>query len=226
MELPENISLFINIGLVVILIFLVYKGYKKGFISQIIGIFSLLLASIVAWILYLPFGKLFKLLPKNLVPFQSTSLHEFFYIKINSMLWFLIIFLITLIIIKFITKVLDVISKTPGINIINRFLGVVFSLVYFVLIAWLIIFGLSTPLFKNGGQAIDNSLLKYNQPVIEVVDELMINNPIKQLQSLQQIIKTPKQASTSDIENMHKWLLKNKVSFNDVTEFFKEIKSE
>lgn len=226
MDLPNNAGTIINIGLILILLFLMYKGYKKGFITQVVGLFSLLASAIVAWVLYVPFGKMFKIIPKTMVPFQKTNLHEFFYIKVNSMLWFIIIFIIVFIIIKFVTKILDLISKAPFINLINRILGVAFSLINFILIAWLLIFGLSTPLFTNGDEVIENSLLKYNKPILEKLDSVIINNPIEQLQATQQIIKMPNQADEEDILNMQKWLVKNKVSLNDVSDFFKEIKGE
>lgn len=226
MNLPNNSGLMINILLIFILIFLVYKGYRKGFITQIVGMFSLLLAGVVAWFLYLSFGKLFKIVPTTMVPFQNTTLHEFFYTKINSMLWFVIIFIVAFIIIKFITKVLDVISKAPLINIVNRIFGVAFSLVNFILIVWLLVFALSTPLFANGDKIIERSFLKYNQPLLQQVDKLISNHPIEQLQATQQIIKTPEQANEEDILSMQNWLVKNKVSLKDITKFFKEIRNE
>lgn len=226
MDLPNNAGTIINIGLILILLFLMYKGYKKGFITQVVGLFSLLAAAIIAWILYVPFGSLFKVVPKTMVPFQNTNLHEFFYTKVNAMLWFIIIFITAFIIIKFVTKILDLISKAPFINLVNRVLGLAFSLINFILIVWLLIFALSTPLFTNGDEVIENSLLKYNQPLLERLDSIVLNKPIEQLKATQQIIKMPNQASEKDILNMQDWLVKNKVSLSDVSDFFKEIKGE
>ena len=226
MDLPNNAGTIINIGLILIVLFLMYKGYKKGFITQVVGLFSLLAAAIIAWILYVPFGSLFKVVPKTMVPFQNTNLHEFFYTKVNAMLWFIIIFITAFIIIKFVTKILDLISKAPFINLVNRVLGLAFSLINFILIVWLLIFALSTPLFTNGDEVIENSLLKYNQPLLERLDSIVLNKPIEQLKATQQIIKMPNQASEKDILNMQDWLVKNKVSLSDVSDFFKEIKGE
>lgn len=225
MVLPEYTAILINIFLIITLIIAIYTGYKKGFISQVIGFFSLILSGLIAWMLYVPFGKLFSILPKNLAPFQTTSLENFFYIKSNSILWYIIIFIVSLIIIKFISKVLDIISQAPIINIINRLLGVGFSFINFAMIVWLLIFALSLPIFSNGKDMIDKSFLKYKDQIVALVLPI-IDESLNELQSTQSIIKKPQQATTADIENMQKWLLKNKVSLEEVLSFFKEIKDE
>lgn len=222
MELANNAVLIVNIFLVILLLTCVYKGYKRGFINQLIGFFTLILAGLAAWILYLPFGKLFKIIPMAIVPFQSSSLSEFFYQKSNALLWFVIIFTVSLLIIKFIAKVLDVISKAPILNLINRIFGVAFSLINFTLIVWVLTFVLSMPFFINGNEIKAKSLLKYQDEIIEKISPL-IAEPTKELTSLQQFVKKPSQASTSDVENLQKWMLKNKVDIIDVVKFFKEI---
>ena len=225
MILPNYAGLIVNIFLLATLLILIYSGYRKGFITQIVGFFSIILAGLIAWTLYKPFGSLFIIIPERLVPFQTTNLKGFFLLKSNSLLWYIIIFLTALIIIKFITKVLDLISKAPFINTLNRLLGVIFSMINFAFIVWILIFALSLPLFTNGNDVIDNSLLKYNHDIIELIDPLL-EKPLEQLSSTQQVIKKPEQATTEDIENMQKWLIKNKISIEDVLTFFKEIKDE
>ena len=225
MTLGNNTGLYINIFLILVLVFSVFRGYRKGFIIQVIGFFSLILAAVVAWILYPSFGKLFQILPNSMAPFQTTNLKDFFYLKTNSILWFIILFFVALILIKFIAKVLDLISRAPILNFINRVLGVGFSLINVLLISGLLVFGLSLPLFTNGQDVIEDSVLKYNENVVNKITGV-IKSPIKQLQSVQEVIKKPKQAKANDVENMQEWLLNNKVALEDVMKFFKEIKDE
>lgn len=160
-----------------------------------------------------------------MAPFQTTNLKDFFYLKTNSILWFIILFFVALILIKFIAKVLDLISRAPILNFINRVLGVGFSLINVLLISGLLVFGLSLPLFTNGQDVIEDSVLKYNENVVNKITGV-IKSPIKQLQSVQEVIKKPKQAKANDVENMQEWLLNNKVALEDVMKFFKEIKDE
>ena len=225
MELPKNAALIVNLFIILLFFICVFRGYKKGLINQIIGLFTLMLAGIIAWILYLPFGKLFEIIPQAMVPFQSTSLSEFFYEKSNAMLWFVIIFVVSLLIIKFIAKVLDVISRAPILNIINRLFGVAFSMINFALIIWVLTFALSLPFIVNGDEIKAKSLLKYQETIIENVLPF-VSEPIIELASMQQVVKKPGQATTSDVENMQKWMLKNKVDLIDVISFFKEIENE
>lgn len=225
MTLPNYSGMIINIFLIALFLISVYRGYKKGFITQVIGFFTLILAGIIAWTLYLPFGKLFSIIPKNMAPFQTTSLSEFFYQKSNAILWYIIIFIVSLIIIKFITIFLNLISKAPIINLINRVLGVGVSLISYIFIVWLLVFGLSLPLFVNGNEVIETSILKYNEVVAEKAGPIL-EKPLEQLTSLQKVISKPDQATTSDVENMQKWMLNNKVSLEDVVNFFKELKDE
>lgn len=222
MTLIDNSYLIVNIFLIVFLIYSVNKGYKRGLVLQILGLFSMLIAATIAWVFYIPFGSLYAVLPKSLAPFQNTNLSSFFYEKSNAFLWFVIIFLLAFFIIKLLAKVLNIITKTPGINFINRMLGVVFSLINYTLIVGFLIFVLSLPFFKEGNQIIDNSYLRYNEEIINQVQPLIIK-PLKQLQSTQKIFTKPRQASTQDIENMQNWLIDNRVTTDEVKEFFKEI---
>lgn len=225
MILPNYSTLVLNIILVSGFILIVNKGYKKGLINQLFGFFSMFIAIVIAWILYIPFGKLFAVLPKNLAPFQSTILSSFFYQKTNAFLWFIILFIVALIIIKFIGKVLEIISKVPIINKLNQILGLGFSLINYVVFVLLLVFGLSLPIFINGSEVIDKSLLKYSDQVNKTLFS-KVEKPLDQLQSTQHVIKSPKQATVSDVENMQAWLVNNKVNISEISEFFKEIKDE
>ncbi len=225
MYLPNYSYIVLNIILVSGFILIVNKGYKKGLLSQLFGFFTMFIAIILAWVFYLPFGKLFEILPKSLAPFQSSILSSFFYQKTNSFLWFIIIFIVTFIIIKFIGKVLSIISKVPIINKINQILGVGFSLINYVIFVLLLIFGLSLPVFVNGSEVVDKSFLKYSQQVSRIFLP-KVEVPLDQLQATQHVIKSPKQATVNDVKKMQVWLLSNKVNTEEIKEFFKEIKDE
>lgn len=225
MTFPKYSFIILNIILVGGFILIVSKGYKKGLVNQVFGFFSMFLAGLIAWIFYLPFGKLFKIMPQSLAPFQDSVLSRFFYQKTNAFLWFIIIFAVAFIIIKFINKVFSIISKAPIINKINQILGLGLSLINYVIFIILLVFGLSLPVFSNGSEVIDGSILKYKDQGKKMLLPIL-QKPLELLQSTQSVIRTPKQATVGDVENMQKWLLNNKLNEEEVRMFFKEIKDE
>ena len=222
MILFNDSTFILNAIIIVVLIFCIYRGYSKGMINQFFNIFTLVAAVAISWFLYVPFGKLFAITPKTLVPFQGSILDSFFYEKINSYIWFIILFIIAYIFLKFLKVIFNVIAQVPGISHINQFLGIFFGLINFTLISFLMIYLLSFPVFTNGVNLIEHSLLK---PVVET-SNLVIPNLAERLhefEAFNTLVKDPKQASVEDVENMRKFLEKNNVSMENINKFIGEL---
>lgn len=219
-----NPVLIINLSLVVLLTFYCIRGYKKGFVIQFFGLFSIVLSAFIAWFLYLPFGKLFPITPKSTVPFQETILQSFFYEKVNSMVWYVIIFFISFIVLKILKHVLNIVFKVPGLSFINRITGVLIGLVNTVAISFLMIYALSLPIFTNGPAYIERSLLNNVVTITNVVSPYIIESLEKT--QIFEAVESSEQASVEDVIKMQEYLEKNKISSPEINEFFKEINND
>lgn len=223
MQLLSKFTL--NTALIALFIYFVIKGYRKGFVSQIFDLLTLAVALLVAWFLYTPLGEMFAIVPKSFTPFQNSILAEFFEIKINSFIWFIIVFLTTYIFLKFLAKIFNLVSKAPIISGLNRFLGVVFGIVNFIVVALIIGMVLSMPIFSDGVEAVKESKLSN---IIEYSDFIMpwLEENFEEFDAIDILKKKPQQATKEDIEKIKDYLEKNELPFDKINEFIKEFNNE
>lgn len=222
MTLAHNFNHIINIALVVLLIIFLVYGYKKGFVSQVLTFLGLGVALFIAWLLYRPFGLMFAITPRSIVPFQMSVLGDFFYTKINSFVWFIIITLIAFIIIKLLKPIVEALSKAPVIRFFDGLAGMLLSFIFYALIVIGSIFVLSLPVFSNGQEMIERSGLKYVEHITGEIANVF-EEDISRMQSVQTIAFEPVQASPEDVKNVMKYLDDNGVLLSRVNEFLKEI---
>lgn len=222
MELLNNSTFILNIILVVIFIFFVFRGYRKGVITQFFMLFTLVGAIFIAWFLYKPFGALFKITPAFLVPFQDTVLEQFFYTKVNGYVWFIILFVIAFIFLKFLKVVFNTISKVPGLSLVNKILGMAFGVVNYVIVAFVMIYIISMPIFTNGVSMVEHSLLN---PIVQMTNKIVptINNRLTEFEVFDILMSDAKQATIEDVENMQHYLEKNNISVENITQFINEV---
>ena len=74
----------VNPCLGIMLLLLVFIGYKKGLVSKLLSSISFLLIVFVGWKLAPAFSNVFKIFPKELAPYQDTPLADFFYTYTNQ----------------------------------------------------------------------------------------------------------------------------------------------
>lgn len=222
MEILNNSTFLLNLILVLIFLFFVIRGYKKGVVTQFFTLFTLVGAIFIAWFLYKPFGVLFKVTPAYLVPFQDTVLEAFFYTKINAYVWFVILFIIAFIFLKFLKVVFNTITKVPGISLVNKLLGMGFGVINYIIVAFLMIYILSMPMFSNGVSMIEHSLLN---PIVTVTNNIMpsIHERLEAFELFEILANETKQASVEDVENMQEYLEKNNISLDSINEFINEV---
>lgn len=222
MVLNSSFGMFINILLLVLLVVFTYVGYKKGFIIQFIDIIGLLVAFLVARVLSKGMSELIQLTPKNFNPFNDTILGGFFYNRINEALWFIIIFIVVLVGITILKHVLDLVAKLPVINTINKWLGVVMGLVKLLIVSIIIIFVLASPLFKNGRDVVDNSVLKPIESVSVFVIE-SLDKQLTEMELIQRFMIEPKSLTKEEILEIAEWLRNKGVAQEEIDQFFNNL---
>jgi len=166
---------------------------------------------------------MFALVPKHMAPFQETILADLFYTQVNSIAWFVVLFLVFLLIVWVIKLLAKGASKIPIIAQVNRILGMLFSVVHLVILSAVAIFVLSTPLFLNGKDIIDRSWLgTISKYTIEGIQ--FISKPLEESRLVQEFIENGvSQASTKDVSNMMEWLKDKGVDSQTIEDFLKEL---
>lgn len=166
MFISSDLFMIVNIVVVVAVLLAIFIGYKKGMVYELLSLCSFIVAFLLAYILSPIFSKHFALFETG-QDFTSMLMSGF----INQVVWFVIIIIAVKLIFGIIIPLSSIISKLPLIGFINRLGGAlvgIFNGFVWVLLLSLI---LSTPLFKNGNEVRENTLIK---PVNVISDKVMV----------------------------------------------------
>ncbi len=175
---PNEYIVYLNAVLVVFLIFMIFRGYKKGMLLQVVGLVSTFVSLVIAWIFADVFVGVYRF-----VSYDGTSITKvdtFLSGEANKLIWFLILFILIRILMMVLTPIAALISKLPLIKQVNSVLGGLFSVVSFFIYTILIVYFLTLPIVKNGQTIIDNTFLEPIQstvvPVLSFVDDVVEDN--------------------------------------------------
>lgn len=169
MELSHDVIQWINPILILITLLLTYTGYKKGFLSKLLSLFSFIVIVFIAYYLAPMLAESFEILPQSWAPYQDGPLKEFFYTQANQWFIFALVVGLTFIILFIIKPIVLLIGELPLISIVNRLLGFIFGLAESLLMVFVLLIILHTPFISNGKEVINSTWLYY---VDEIQNEL------------------------------------------------------
>ena len=166
MHIDSSLFLIINIAVILIFLITILVGYKNGFLYGVLNIVAFFASAFIAWVVGPVLAERIPLYNN----FNSLS-EVVIYTLANFVLWILIVFIIVRIVLYVIMKATKLVSKLPLIGSFNKILGALLGVVvgffYTILLATLI----ASPLFDNGQEVIDNTLLK---PLSDISDKLIV----------------------------------------------------
>ncbi len=208
MYLTNDLVAFFDIAIILILIAGVGFGVMQGFLIQLLNLLSLLVALLAAY-LYAP------VLAKNILIYNfaaeyidNTALSDVVNYNLNQFIWFVIIFIIVSILLSFLKIIINRVGKLPVLKHFNRFLGGVFGAIKSILILVFASFLLSTPLFLNGVEFKDKTLLRVLDNITEqgfsIVGSYFDNSEL-----VQELINNPAFVIENRREDVENWLISN-----------------
>lgn len=217
MLISDSIIQYTNLILLVMLVLLVYQGYKKGFVSKLLSSISFLVIVLVGWNLAPAFSSVFQILPRSLAPYQDTPLAEFFYGYINQILIFVVIVVVASIVIFLLKPITEIFTSVPGISFFNATLGAFLGVVEMTIFSFVLLFVLHSPIIQNGQEVIDQTFLKH----MDVLQERVItigNDIMMEFDVLNDSIDN--EASANELKN---FLVEHGYSDQDVQKFIEQL---
>lgn len=163
MVISSEYFIFISAFIVAIYLLMIWIGYKKGFLYELLSLFYTALSLFAAWFAAPVFSSLFPLFDLNKFDEKYELLNKVFDLNtmLNTVAYFLIIFLILKLLYMFISLLVKSLNKIPVIGSFNQLLGGAFGIVHATLIVLALSMLLYTPLVENGRQVREQTLLKY-----------------------------------------------------------------
>ena len=212
---PIEFVNFINPILVLWFLFVIYRGYKRGLILQVVDLVGTVVSLFAGWLFSEPLSRAFPIF-KN-AGIGINSIDEAISHQLNRLIWILLIFVVIRLLLLLVTPIASAISKVPVIKQVNSSVGGVFSVVMFAVKLLLLTFLLSLPLVKNGQDIIENSWLSYVEPLSEPVFE-SLDETLKANDALQSILMN-QELSEKQNEEMVEWLQSLNFTRNEIEEF-------
>lgn len=212
---PYDWFLFVNVGLLVWFLIVLYRGYQRGLLLQLVDIMSSLVALFAAWILSPVFVRIFPILTtyKN----GSFIINNLMNAQLNRLLWTVILFIAFKLVFLLVSPIAQFVSKIPLIKQVNSWIGGIFSIGTYVFQMIILVFVLTTPIFSNGVEVVNATLLKHVEPLVEPIIH-SFNQTIETNAALQSLVYQ-QSLTPSQEDAMVAWLLKHGISEQEIREF-------
>jgi hypothetical protein len=138
-------------------------------------------------------------------------------IKINTAVWFVILYIAISLLIMLGRPLVKAVGKIPGLKTINSMFGAVFSLIGWYVTVLILILLLSTPLVTNGQTVIEelalNDIKQYSTIFFDYA-----NQRIEENVAIQRLL-SGESLSLSDSVSIRDWLLSQGISEEDIIKF-------
>lgn len=212
---PNWLLPYVNYFLILWFLIVLMRGYKQGLLLQILELGRGFVALFIAWL----FAPVFV----NVYPFIKPSgiglvtVDQMITKQSNTLIWFVILYLLSKILLYFVTPIVSFVSKIPLVKQVNSAVGGVFSIVVFgIKLALLSVF-LSFPLISNGQEIVENSFLEgyveFMRPRFAQLEQSYFRN-----EGLQALLSERK-LSEEQIEEMSKWLEEKGFNEREIKEY-------
>lgn len=152
----------LDVLILLLLIWGVWKGYRRGFILQVVHLFGFLIATFVSFRYYreiTPYVEAW--IP---YPFEQASMPLWLNIVDTEMLFyfflaFVLLFFGTKLVLRLLAHLLNLVALLPGLNMANRWLGVVMGLAEVLLIIFVSVHLLNLLPWEKGQALLADSSL-------------------------------------------------------------------
>ena len=163
MVIPQGSFIYISVFIIAIYLIMMIVGYMRGLLYELIGLFFTVLAVGAAWFSSPVLANLFPIIDLENYSEETKLLSKLFDLNqlINTIAYFLIVFLLLKLLYFFVSLLLKSLNKVPVIGTLNRFLGSVFGMLNATIIVLCLSMLLSLPIISNGKEVRENTVLKY-----------------------------------------------------------------
>lgn len=220
-----NIITFVNILLVCVFVWFMFRGYQRGFVLKLLSILSFFVLGFLAWQLSGILSQYISIYPKNAIPFAGTLVEELLYGTFNHSLLFIILFVLFQVILLVLRPALHVLDHIPVVSTLNRVAGCALGAIQGLLVLFLVALVLQLPFFEQGKQIVRESYLRYHEPFAKLA-LFYTKEPITQLQALQGNVDDKTSFTKEEVQKIEEWLLQQSIDKESVDAFIGHLRVE
>lgn len=216
MEIPQSIQTLINPILIVLFIVILFLGYKKGLLMQLFSVLNMFVKLILAWMFAPILAKFLAFYTPDLGVLNESALDQLVTENINTIIWFVLIYLGLSLLFLFLLPLIKGAGKLPILKPINQVFGALFGVIKFYVYGIIIVFVLTSAVFSNGQQAINNSWLVHIQKSSPIVFNAL-GNWVKTNPAINALVAN-EALSDEDVEAIEQWLQEKNIDQSSIDE--------
>ena len=218
----ENYVLIVNVLLILLLFLSITKGYKNGLVLSIINLCGWIFALVTAWVLYPIMSDMLMIFPMSLLGEQNV-LSTLLQVYCNQLLWFVVIFFIVKLLTTIMRPLAKMFNKIPLVKEVNGLLGAVFGAFIALFYTITLCFLLSMPFVNHGDEVIDQSLLRYTEPISNRVFDVVISGA-DEFMDIYDLINDSYTITDEEVARLQTWLNDNNIDQELIDEFMESLK--
>ncbi len=211
----ENNMMLIDIGILLFLVFLIWSGYRHGFLLKLVSVLGFVVVGLLSWWLSEPLAKILALYPKDSIPLQGTFVEAFLYDQLNRLVIFVVLFVILNIVVLCLKPILKFLSDIPVVSLLNKIAGACLGGIQAVFLLFLASLVLSLPMVPNGANIIEHTLLRYCEPSMDLL-MFYAKEPLQQISVLFDMMDRQKALSKQEVEDIRNWLVSQNIEEEQV----------
>lgn len=194
-----------------------YSGFKKGFLNRLLSLVAWITTMVGGWFLAQYLSKNIQLFPPQYL--QEGILQDVIASLLNFWVFYILLIIIIRILFLFIKPVINKIGMLPLLNQVNQLLGTLFGFIITMIVSILCVVLLKVPLFENGQEVIDHTLLRWSNPIVELGFSTVVDQ-FEDYIALQKVLA--KEAVTEEVEKVIDLLKSFQFTNEDITRFLEE----
>lgn len=217
--------MYINIGIVVFVILLLWSGYKQGFLMKLVSVLGFVVTGLLAWWISQPLSRILALYPKGNVPLQGTIVESFLYENMNRLLIFVVLFVLLNVVILLLKPMIKAISDIPVVSTINKVLGLGLGGIQAVLMLFLVSLLLRLPMVPNGTAIVESTFLKHSEKATNLL-MFYAKEPLQQISAVFDMMDQTKTLTKEETAGIKRWLLSQNIEEEQVNAILASLRSE
>lgn len=224
MEIAQSLITLINPAMIVLFILVLFLGYKSGLLMQLYSVLNLFIKLILAWLFAPILASFLAFYTPDLGVLNESALDVLVTENINTIIWFILIYLALTLVFLILVPILKGAGKLPVLKPINQLFGALFGAVKFYVYGVVMVFVLTTAIFSNGQQAIDESWLAHVQESSPIVFDAL-GNWVKTNPAINALI-ADEALSDEDISALELWLEEKDINQEAIDEIMESLQNK
>ena len=172
MRISESLFFIFDIAVIAVYLLCMISAYRKGFIFELVSLVSLIVSIFAGFVLAPVLADKYPLVSLSQAGYTAMMLEPY----IDTVLYFVIVFVILRIVYFLLSPIFKSISKIPFLGFFNRILGILMGFINATITIAILSTLLLLPIFDNGLEVRNKTLIKQVNAMTDQATRIILEN--------------------------------------------------